>query len=71
MQEYLKEEPYTAEEIEEITGEKLTSFFSNNPACLDVLKVAKHFKLHQVLLKSPCHKVTLTPILQSCLHVNI
>nr|KYP32662.1 Galactokinase [Cajanus cajan] len=29
--EFLKEEPYTAEEIEEITDEKLTSIFSNNP----------------------------------------
>ncbi|TKY53881.1 hypothetical protein E2542_SST18287 [Spatholobus suberectus] len=28
-EEYLKEEPYTAEEIEEVTGEKLTSFLNN------------------------------------------
>jgi len=46
----LKEEPYTAEEIEEVTGEKLTSFLSNNAAYLEVLKVAKQYKLHQVFL---------------------
>lgn len=50
VQEYLKEEPYTAKEIEEVTGEKLTSFLGNNAAYLEVLKVAKHYKLHQVFL---------------------
>ena len=50
MQEFLKEEPYTAEEIEEITGEKLTSILSSNAAYLEVLKVAQQFKLHQVFL---------------------
>ncbi|KAK7329586.1 hypothetical protein VNO77_23756 [Canavalia gladiata] len=47
VKEFLKEEPYTAHEIEEITGEKLTSSFSNNPAYLDVIKVTKQYKLHQ------------------------
>ncbi|KAI4335005.1 hypothetical protein L6164_013694 [Bauhinia variegata] len=47
VKEFLKEEPYTAEEIEKITGEKLTSFLSSNSAYLDVIKVAKHYKLHQ------------------------
>ncbi|KAL1372371.1 hypothetical protein HN51_002539 [Arachis hypogaea] len=47
VKEYLKEEPYTAKEIEAITGEKLTSFLGGNAAYLEVLKVAKHYKLHQ------------------------
>lgn len=50
VQEYLKEEPYTAEEIEEAVGEKLTSFLGNNAAYLEVLKAAKQYKLHQVFL---------------------
>ncbi|XP_020230217.1 galactokinase [Cajanus cajan] len=47
VKEYLKEEPYTAEQIEEVTGEKLASFLNNNAAYLEVVKVAKHYKLHQ------------------------
>ncbi|KAL2338930.1 hypothetical protein Fmac_013376 [Flemingia macrophylla] len=47
VKEYLKEEPYTAEQIEEVIGEKLTSFWNNNAACLEVIKVAKQYKLHQ------------------------
>ncbi|KAI4345880.1 hypothetical protein L6164_012967 [Bauhinia variegata] len=47
VKEFLKEEPYTAEEIEKITEEKLTSFLSSNSAYLDVIKVAKQYKLHQ------------------------
>ncbi|XP_028753602.1 galactokinase isoform X2 [Neltuma alba] len=47
VKEFLKEEPYTAEEIENITEEKLASFFSSNPAYLNVVKVAEHYKLHQ------------------------
>ncbi|XP_027338933.1 galactokinase-like [Abrus precatorius] len=47
VKEFLKEEPYTAVEIEGITGEKLTSSFSNNTAYLDVINVAKQYKLHQ------------------------
>ncbi|KAK3148860.1 hypothetical protein QOZ80_3AG0209650 [Eleusine coracana subsp. coracana] len=43
----LHEEPYTAEEIEKITGESLTSVFQNSPTSLDVLKAAKHYKLFQ------------------------
>lgn len=49
LKEFLKEEPYTAEEIEIITEEKLTSIFEDSPTSLDVLRAAKHFKLHQVL----------------------
>ncbi|GLT96969.1 hypothetical protein SLE2022_145580 [Rubroshorea leprosula] len=45
--EYLKEEPYTAEEIEKITEEGLPSILRDTPTSLDVLKAAKHFKLHQ------------------------
>ncbi|WCJ23278.1 Galactokinase [Euphorbia peplus] len=47
VKELLKEEPYLTEEIEQITGENLTSVFSNSPSSLDVLNAAKHFKLHQ------------------------
>ncbi|KAE9602554.1 hypothetical protein Lal_00049499 [Lupinus albus] len=47
VKEYLKEEPYIAEEIEKITGEKLTSFLGNNAAFVDVIKAAKQYKLHQ------------------------
>lgn len=58
VQEYLKEEPYTAEEIEAVTGEKLTSFLNNNAAYLEVLKVAKQYKLHQVISLSFISEVT-------------
>ncbi|KAM7279429.1 hypothetical protein ACFE04_006563 [Oxalis oulophora] len=47
VKEFLKEEPYTAEEIEEITEEKLATILGDNQSFLDVLKAAKHFKLHQ------------------------
>lgn len=47
VREHLKEEPYTAEDIEKITGESLTTILGNSPTSLDVLKAAKHFKLHQ------------------------
>ncbi|CAN1190397.1 GAL1 [Linum perenne] len=47
VKEFLKEEPYTAEEMEEIIGEKLTSTFGGSVSSLEVLKAAKHFKLHQ------------------------
>ncbi|KAJ8766296.1 hypothetical protein K2173_022355 [Erythroxylum novogranatense] len=47
VKEFLKEEPYTAEEIEKITEQDLTSIFSYSPSSMDVLKAAKHFKLHQ------------------------
>lgn len=62
LQEFLKEEPYTAEEIEIVTEEKLPSIFGNSPTSLDVLKAAKHFKLHQVLsyLLYRRHKLILT-----------
>lgn len=48
LQEYLKEEPYTAEEIEKIVEEKLPSILNNDPTSLAVLNAATHFKLHQV-----------------------
>ncbi|KAL5541497.1 hypothetical protein UlMin_009207 [Ulmus minor] len=47
VKEYLKEDPYTAEEIEKITEESLPSVLGNSPTSLDVLKAAKHFKLYQ------------------------
>ncbi|MFQ6655351.1 hypothetical protein Gotur_025945 [Gossypium turneri] len=47
VKEYLKEKPYTAEEIEKITEKHLPSILGDNPTSLDVLKAAKHFKLHQ------------------------
>ncbi|CAI0626514.1 unnamed protein product [Linum tenue] len=47
VKEFLKEEPYTAEEIEKITGEKLTTTLSSSASSLEVLKAAKNFKLHQ------------------------
>jgi hypothetical protein len=55
LQEFLKEKPYTAEEIEEIIGESLRSIFKNSPSSLDVLKAAEHYKLHQVLLPTHGH----------------
>lgn len=50
MQEYLKEEAYTAEEIEKIVEEKLPSILNNDPTSLAVLNAATNFKLHQVTL---------------------
>ncbi|TYI41638.1 hypothetical protein ES332_A01G039800v1 [Gossypium tomentosum] len=50
VKEYLKEKPYTAEEIEKITEKHLPSILGDNPTSLDVLKAAKHFKLQQLLL---------------------
>ncbi|KAL2530652.1 Galactokinase [Forsythia ovata] len=47
VKEFLHEEPYSAEDIEKITEEKLQVIFANSPSSLDVLRVAKHFKLHQ------------------------
>ncbi|CAA7017070.1 unnamed protein product [Microthlaspi erraticum] len=47
VKEYLKEEPYTAEEIEKIVQEKLPSILNNDPTSLAVLNAATHFKLHQ------------------------
>ncbi|OMO53475.1 Galactokinase [Corchorus capsularis] len=47
VKEFLKEEPYTAEDIEKITEKNLPSILGDNPTSLDVLKAAKHFKLHQ------------------------
>jgi N-acetylgalactosamine kinase len=49
----LKEEPYTAEEIEAVTGEKLTTFLNINASYLDVIKAAKQYKLHQVCFFNP------------------
>ncbi|KAF3527457.1 hypothetical protein DY000_02043759 [Brassica cretica] len=47
VKEYLKEEPYTAEEIEKIVEEKLPSVLNDDPTSLAVLNAAAHFKLHQ------------------------
>ncbi|CAN6468976.1 unnamed protein product [Victoria cruziana] len=47
IKEFLLEEPYTAEVIEKITEESLTTIFANSPTSLDVLRAAKHFKLFQ------------------------
>jgi N-acetylgalactosamine kinase len=47
VKDLLNEEPYTAEEIEKITGKKLESIFSDSQSTLDVLKAAKHYKLYQ------------------------
>ncbi|GMJ14059.1 GALACTOSE KINASE 1 [Hibiscus trionum] len=47
VKEFLKEEPYTAEEVEKITEKGLPSILCDNPTSLDVLKAAKNFKLHQ------------------------
>ena len=48
LQSLLHEEPYTADEIEKITGQSLTSVFQSSQTSLDVLRAAKHFKLFQV-----------------------
>ncbi|KAL6571651.1 galactokinase [Orobanche hederae] len=47
VKEFLKEEPYSGEDIEEIIKEKLETVFANSPSSLDVLRAANHFKLHQ------------------------
>ncbi|KAK9139159.1 hypothetical protein Scep_008840 [Stephania cephalantha] len=47
VKEFLKEEPYTLDEIEKITEEELSSVLGNSPSSLAVLKAAKHFKLFQ------------------------
>ncbi|KAM6556053.1 hypothetical protein CsatB_003072 [Cannabis sativa] len=47
LKEYLKEEPYTTQEIEQIIEENLSSIFKDSPSSLDVLKAATHFKLYQ------------------------
>lgn len=47
VKELLKEDPYTTEEVEEIIEENLPTVLVNSPSSLDVLKAAKHFKLHQ------------------------
>lgn len=47
VKELLCEEPYTAEDIEKIIEKSLPSIFSESPSSLNVLKVAKHYKLFQ------------------------
>lgn len=47
VKEFLKEEPYTAEEIEKITAESLPSIFRDSVSSLDVIRAAKHYKLFQ------------------------
>lgn len=47
VKELLKEEPYTTEDIEKVTGESLTTIFAHSPTSLDVLRAARQFKLFQ------------------------
>ncbi|GMP57147.1 hypothetical protein CsSME_00021351 [Camellia sinensis var. sinensis] len=47
VKELLSEEPYRAENIEKITEENLQSIFADSPTSLDVLKVARQYKLFQ------------------------
>ncbi|KAI4338565.1 hypothetical protein MLD38_023609 [Melastoma candidum] len=47
VKEFLHEEPYTAEDIEKITGEDLPLVLEHSPTSLAVLEAAKHFKLYQ------------------------
>ncbi|KAI8009358.1 Galactokinase [Camellia lanceoleosa] len=47
VKELLSEEPYRAENIEKITEENLQSIFADSPTSLDVLKVARQYKLSQ------------------------
>lgn len=47
VKELLSEEPYRAENIEKITEENLHSIFADSPTSLDVLKVARQYKLFQ------------------------
>ena len=68
MQEYLKEEPYTPEEIEKIGEEKLPSILNNDPTSLAVLNAATHFKLHQVY---KCIKNLLMMFLSQSLNSNL
>ncbi|KVH90195.1 galactokinase-like [Cynara cardunculus var. scolymus] len=47
VKKFLKEDPYTVEDIEKITSESLRSIFANSTSSLDVLAAAKHYKLFQ------------------------
>ncbi|CAH9114999.1 unnamed protein product [Cuscuta epithymum] len=47
VKELLKEEPYSAEDIENVTKENLQTIFADSPSSLDVLEAATHFKLYQ------------------------
>ncbi|PWA36104.1 mevalonate/galactokinase family protein [Artemisia annua] len=47
VKEYLKEQPYTAEEIEKITSKSLDFIFADSASSLDVIKAAKYYKLFQ------------------------
>ncbi|KAI3791543.1 hypothetical protein L2E82_05349 [Cichorium intybus] len=48
VKEFLKEEAYTAEEIEKITGKSLNLIFADSASSLDVIKAAKHYKLFRL-----------------------
>ncbi|XP_028112578.1 galactokinase-like isoform X6 [Camellia sinensis] len=50
VKELLSEEPYRAENIEKITEENLQSIFADSPTSLDVLKVARLYKLFQAYM---------------------
>lgn len=47
VKELLHEEPYTSEDVENITKEKVETIFAASPTSLDVLRAAKCYKLHQ------------------------
>ncbi|CAN1300211.1 GAL1 [Linum perenne] len=47
IKEFLKEVPYTSEQIENIIKEKLVSLFSSSQSSLDVLNWTTQFKLYQ------------------------
>ncbi|GAQ79665.1 Galactokinase [Klebsormidium nitens] len=44
---HLKPEPYVAEELEELLGEKLETIMKSSPTSLAVLAAAKHFALYK------------------------
>lgn len=52
MQSHLKPEPYSAEELEELLGAKLTTIMKDSPTSLAVLAAAKQFALYKVNCKS-------------------
>eukprot|EP00252_Welwitschia_mirabilis_P002241 TRINITY_DN1214_c0_g1_i1.p1 TRINITY_DN1214_c0_g1~~TRINITY_DN1214_c0_g1_i1.p1 ORF type:complete len:503 (-),score=99.97 TRINITY_DN1214_c0_g1_i1:486-1994(-) len=47
VKEFLHKEPYTVEEIEEVTVTSLKSIFESSPSSIAVLAAATHFKLFQ------------------------
>ncbi|XP_028112570.1 galactokinase-like isoform X2 [Camellia sinensis] len=66
VKELLSEEPYRAENIEKITEENLQSIFADSPTSLDVLKVARLYKLFQAYMMI-CLALRLTAYILVCL----